>query len=65
MTPKLIQAVAAIERLPQDRQDTLAEAILQVATRALIDDQIAAGEACYASQGAVPVDQVFARLIAK
>ena len=65
MTPKLTKAVAAVEKLPQARQDALAELLLEAAARATIDDAIAAGEASYAEHGGRPAAEVFERLIAK
>ena len=65
MTTKLTQAVAAVERLPQERQDELAEAILETATRSLLDGKIAAGEASHAAHGGKPMREVFERLISK
>jgi hypothetical protein len=65
MTPKLSKAVAAVEALPQARQDELADALLEAATRAAIDESIAAGEASFAEHGGQPPAQVFERLIAK
>ena len=65
MTTKLKQAMAAIERLPQERQDEIAAALLETATRAMIDEKIAAGEASYAQSGGTPAADVFARLIRK
>ena len=65
MNAKLSQAVEAVEKLPADRQDVLADALLRAATRELIDDRIAAGEASYAADGGAPARQVFERLIAK
>ena len=65
MTTKLMQAVAAVERLPRERQDKLADAILEAATRDLVDAKIAAGEASHAADAGAPIEEVFARLIAK
>ena len=65
MTTKLMQAVAAVERLPPRRQDELADAILETVTHDLVDERIAAGEASYAADGGAPIKEVFARLIAK
>ena len=65
MITKLMQAVEAVERLPQERQDELAEAILDTATRSLVDGKIAAGEASYAAQGGKPMREIFQRLISK
>ena len=65
MITKLMQAVEAVERLPQERQDELAEAILDTATRSLVDGKIAAGEASYAAHGGKPMREIFERLISK
>ena len=65
MTTKLTQAVAAVERLPQKRQDELAEAILETATRSLVDGKIDTGEASHAAHGGKPMREVFARRISK
>jgi hypothetical protein len=65
MTPKLSKAVEAIEKLPQARQDELADLLLEAATRAAIDDSIAAGEASFAEHGGKSPVEVFERLIAK
>jgi hypothetical protein len=65
MTPKLSKAVAAVERLPQARQDALADLLLEAAARAQLDEAIAAGEASYAEHGGRPAAEVFERLIAK
>ena len=65
MTPKLTKAVKAVEKLPQARQDALAELLLEAAARATIDDAIAAGEASFAEHGGRPPAEVFERLIAK
>ena len=65
MTTKLIRAVKAVERLPQKRQDELAEVILETATRSLVDGKIATGEASYAAHGGKPVREIFERLISK
>ena len=65
MTPKLSKAVQAIEKLPQARQDALADLLLEAATRAMIDDSIAAGEGSFAEHGGRPPTEVFERLIAK
>ena len=56
MTPKLSKAVEAVEKLPQARQDALADALL--ATRAMIDDSIAAGEASFAEHGGIPAAEL-------
>lgn len=58
MTPKLSKAVEAVEKLPQARQDALADALLDAATRALIDEAIAAGEASFAEHGGVPPEKM-------
>lgn len=65
MTPKLTNAIQAVEKLPQVRQDALADILLEAAARAQIDDAIAAGEASYAEHGGRPAAEVFERLIAK
>jgi hypothetical protein len=65
MTPKLSTAVAAVENLPQARQDALADLLFEAAARAAIDDAIAAGEASFAEHGGSPPAEVFERLIAK
>lgn len=65
MTPKLTKAVEAVERLPQERQDELADAILEAATRAIIDESIAAGEASFAEHGGKSPADVFELLIAR
>ena len=65
MTPKLSKAVQAVEKLPQARQDALADLLLEAATRAMLDDSIAAGEASFAEHGGSPPAEVFERLIAK
>lgn len=44
MTPKLSQAVAAVEKLPQARQDALADLLLEAVARAQIDDATAVAE---------------------
>jgi len=59
MTPKLTKAVKAVEKLPQARQDALAELLLEAAARATIDDAIAAGEASFAEHGGRPPAEVF------
>jgi hypothetical protein len=41
MTPKLSKAVAAVEKLPQARQDALADLLLEAAAHATTDDAIA------------------------
>lgn len=64
MTPTLTRAVEAVERLPQARQGELADAILE-ATRASIDEAIAAGEASSAAYGGKSPAEVFERLLAK
>ena len=65
MTTKLIQALEAVERLPQKHQDELAEAILETATWSLVDGKITAGEASYAADGGNPMREIFERLITK
>ena len=65
MTPKLSKAVRAIEKLPQARQDALADLLLEAAARAALDDSIAAGEASFAEHGGKPAAEAFERLIAK
>lgn len=65
MTPKLTKAIRAVEKLPQARQDALADLLLEAAARARIDDAIAAGEASYAEHGGRPAAEVFERLIAR
>lgn len=65
MNTKLAQAVEAVERLPQPKQDALAEALLETATRGLVDDAIARGEESYAKDGGRPIDDVFGELISK
>jgi hypothetical protein len=65
MTPKLSKAVEAIEKLPQARQDALADLLLEAAARAALDDSIAAGEASFAGHGGKPSAEVFERLIAR
>ena len=65
MAPKLTKAVEAAEKLPQARQDALADVLLEAAARATIDDAIAAGEASYAAHGGRPAAEVFERLIAR
>jgi hypothetical protein len=65
MTPKLTRAVEAIAKLPQARQDALADLLLEAAARATIDDAIAAGEASFAEHGGRSAAEVFDRLIAK
>jgi hypothetical protein len=65
MTPKLFKAVEAIEKLPRARQDELADLLIEAATRAAIDDSIAAGEASFAEHGGQSPAEVFERLIAK
>lgn len=65
MTPKLTRAVEAVGQLPRARQDELADAILEAATRAMIDDSIAAGEASLAKHGGQSPAEVFDRLLAK
>ena len=47
MTPKLSKAVAAVEKLPQARQDALADLLLEAAARA---------DAAEASGSAAPFD---------
>ena len=44
MTPKLTKAVAAVEKLPQARQDALADLLLDAVARAPVDDAIAIAE---------------------
>ena len=44
MTPKLSKAVAVVEKLPQARQDALADLLLEAAARAPIDDATAIAE---------------------
>jgi hypothetical protein len=65
MTPKLSKAVQAIEKLPQARQDELADLLLEAATRAMIDDSMAAGEASFAEHGGKAPEEVFDRLTAR
>ncbi len=65
MNMKLSQAVEAIEKLPLDRQDRLADALLKAATLELADEKIAAGEASYTAHGGQPAREVFERLISK
>jgi hypothetical protein len=65
MTPKLTKAVEAVEKLPQARQDALADLLLEAAARAALDDAIAAGEASFAEHGGRPASEVFERLIDK
>ena len=65
MTPKLSKAVEAIEKLPQARQDALAELLLEAASRATVEESVAAGEASFAEHGGSPPAEVFERLIAK
>lgn len=65
MTPKLSKAVAALEKLPQARQDALADLLLDAAARAQIDEATANGEASYAEHGGRPAAEIFERLIAK
>jgi hypothetical protein len=65
MTTKLAQALATVSRLPEHRQDELAAALLESATRALIEEKIAAGEASYAANGGSSAQDVFDRLAAR
>ena len=65
MTSKLSKAVQAVEKLPQARQDALADMLLEAAARAMIDESIAAGEVSFAEHGGLPPAEVFERLIAK
>jgi antitoxin ParD1/3/4 len=44
MTPKLSKAVAAVEKLPQARQDALADLLLEAVARASIDEATAVAE---------------------
>jgi hypothetical protein len=41
MTPKLSKALAAVEKLPQARQDALADLLLEAASHATTDDATA------------------------
>ncbi len=65
MSPKLSKAVEAIGKLPQARQDELADLLLDAATRAAIDDSIAAGEASFAEYGCKPSAEVFEEVMAR
>lgn len=65
MTPKLSKAVAAVERLPQARQDALADLLLDAAARAAVEEAIATGEASFTEHGGRPAAEMFERLIAK
>lgn len=61
MTEKLYYA-AATEHLPKELRDAHADAVLD---RNLVDEKVAAGESSYAADGGAPIEEVFARLIAK
>ena len=62
MTPKLTEAVEAVERLPQARQDELADLLLEAAMRARIDDRLAESDALYAKEGGIPAKAFFDQL---
>ena len=62
MTGKFLRYVATTEHLPKERRDERADAVLD---RDLIDEKIAAGESSYEADGGAPIEEVFARLIAK
>ncbi len=65
MNNRLTEALAVVEQLPLDRQEALAESFLEAATRALIEQKIAEGEASIESDGATPAEEVFQRLTAR
>lgn len=66
MNQKLAHALEAIEQLPADAQNEIADAMLQAATHAQINTLIEeAGEASYQSDGGRPIAEVFGRLTAK
>ena len=65
MTPKLSKAVAAVEKLPQARQDALADLLLDAAARATADEATADLKALLAAAEASGVsDRSMADLIA-
>ena len=61
MTGKL-HYVETTEHPPKELRDAHADAVLD---RGLVDEKIAAGESSYAADGGAPIEEVFARLIAK
>ncbi|WP_281017730.1 MULTISPECIES: hypothetical protein [unclassified Minwuia] len=65
MNSSLTEALAVIEQLPADRQQALGEAFLETATRALIEQKIAEGEASVEAEGTAPAEDVFRRLTAR
>jgi len=65
MNSRLTEALAVAEQLLPERQEALGKAFLESATRALIEQQIAEGEASLASDGAAPAEAVFRRLTAR
>jgi|GEM_PF-3311118 len=65
MNSSLTEALAVIEQLPADRQEALGEAFLETATRALIEQKIAEGEASVEAEGTAPAEDVFRRLTAR
>ncbi len=48
---------------PPPRQDGLADLLLDAATRAAIDDSIAAGEGSFAEHGGKPPAEAFERIV--
>ena len=65
MTTKFMQDAAAA-RYPQgEHQGECADATPEAVTRGLVDEKIAAGESSYAADSGAPIEDVFARLIAK
>lgn len=65
MTPKLTKAIRAVEKVPQARQDALAEVLLEAAARAAMDESIEAGEASFDAHGGRTPAEVFEPLIRK
>ncbi len=55
MTSKLTDVLKSVERLPETDQDELADQIEEL----IYEHKIAAGEASYARDGGIPVDEAF------
>lgn len=65
MNTKLTQAAEILDKLPQERQEELINALLKAANHMLIEEKLAASEASYAEHGGTPAEEVFGRLIKK
>ncbi len=62
MNQALKDAIREVEQLPEAEQEELAQALRVMAVRKQIDAKLAAAEA---RGGAIPAEEVFARLKAK